>query len=339
MQDKPLLYLDFSAFQKILKESGFEEYRAKQVWEWIFKKQVFKFSAMTNLSKDLRQKLEEEFPGVLPEPGEIQSDEDGTKKVVLPLADGLSIECVALPDEESMTFCLSSQVGCPVGCLFCRTGTMGFKRNLTPQEMIIQFFLLTKLTGTKPSNVVFMGMGEPFLNAKAVFEAIDVLTDSKGLNFGSRRITISTAGVPDRIRQLAERPGEVNLAVSLHAAENGIRNKLVPLNKKYSLEKLKLAIEDYLAKTGRRVTFEVVLLKGLNDGPDQAMNLAEFCKGMLCHVNLLRFNTFPGCSFKPSPEAAEKEFRKELKKAGINVTVRKSRGSSILAACGQLVGK
>lgn len=341
-----LLASSFKEFTAICQELGLEAFRAKQVWEWIFVKGVFSFDKMTNLSLAAREKLTERFPAILP-PLEQYKAKDGTVKVVLPLDGGKTrVETVAIPgdDEEqpeekgSLTFCLSTQAGCAVGCLFCSTGTQGFTRNLTAEEIVLQVLSLIRLTGRKPTNLVFMGMGEPFFNRAALFGAIDVLTSPRGLALATRRITISTSGVPQGIMDLAGRPGEVNLAVSLHAADNLTRTKLVPLNKKHPLDVLRRVIQEYLTLTSRRVTFEIVLLKDINDGPENAHNLIEFCQGLLCHVNLLRFNPFPGSQFKPASEESEKEFRKLLKKAGIPVTVRRSRGGEILAACGQLAG-
>ncbi|MFZ2960362.1 MAG: 23S rRNA (adenine(2503)-C(2))-methyltransferase RlmN [Candidatus Ozemobacteraceae bacterium] len=333
-----LLALSRDEFAREVAALGLEPFRAKQVWEWIFAKGVFTFDEMTNLPKPAREKLAVRFPEILPPIADEQRDPDGTVKIALTLADGARIEAVALPDDEadSLTFCISSQVGCPVKCVFCRTGTTGLKRNLTAEEIVLQVLSLSRVMRRKPTNIVFMGMGEPFLNRHSLFAAIDVLTSPKGMAMATRRLTISTSGVRDGILELAERPGEVNLAVSLHAADDATRSRLVPLNKKCPLAKLRDAITEYITRTSRRVTFEMVLLKGVNDGPEHVLNLIEFLQGLTCHVNIVRFNPYPGCGFKPATEAAEKEFRKGLKKAGIAVTVRKSRGSEILAACGQL---
>lgn len=341
MSDRPLLSLSFDDFAAELKKLGLEGFRARQVWEWIFQKQVFEFDAMTNISKETRAKLAERFPSILPREAQRLVDPDGTVKIVAELSDGERIEAVALPDDEAdaLTFCLSTQAGCPVGCVFCRTGAGGFRRHLTRDEIMLQVLMLIRAMRRKPTNIVFMGMGEPFLNRRALFDAIDMMTDPKGLGLASRRLTISTSGVVDGIRELADRPGEVNLAISLHAADDETRNRLVPLNRKFPLAKLREAVAGYIERTGRRVTFEVVLLKQENDQLNDALNLASFCEGLLCHVNLLRFNAFPGSPFRPADEVAEKEFRKVLKKAGVPVTVRRSRGSTILAACGQLSGK
>ncbi len=340
MTEKCLFLCGIEELKKTITELGMPAFRSNQIRDWIFKKFVFSFDEMTNLSNSDRQKLKEAFPKILPPVERYDVDsEDGTGKAVIRLADGELVEAVAIPGDDSMTFCLSTQVGCAVGCAFCRTGKQGFKRNLSSEEMILQTMILVKKCGQKPTNIVFMGMGEPFANRKALFEAIDVLTDRTGLGLATRRITISTSGVVDGIRELADRPGEVNLAVSLHVADNHARDVLVPMNKRYKIEKLREAISEYCTKTSRRVTLEVTLLKNVNDQYNDAMNLVNFCEGLLVHVNIVRFNKFKGSQFEQSPEANEKEFRKVLKKAGIPVTVRKSRGQEIMAACGQLAGK
>ncbi|MBU1108911.1 MAG: 23S rRNA (adenine(2503)-C(2))-methyltransferase RlmN [Candidatus Riflebacteria bacterium] len=325
--------------KKVLADAGMPSFRAGQVHDWIFKKFVFSFDEMTNISVADRAKLKEAFPKILPPVHKFLKDSDGTCKVVLKLSDNNLIEAVAIPDEDSMTFCLSTQVGCPVGCVFCRTGESGFTRNLTAEEIMLQVMVLVKRTDTKPTNIVFMGMGEPFYNRRALFDAIDMLTDPQGLALATRRITISTAGVIEGILELKDRPGEVNLAVSLHVADDGGRNALVPINKRYPLTRLKDAILTYCTQTSRRVTLEVVLLHNINDQHNDALNLLNFCEGLIVHVNIVRFNHFPGTKYQPSSATDEKEFRRVLKKAGIAVTVRKSRGQGILAACGQLAGK
>ncbi len=340
MGQLPLLSLDFEEFAKVVQDMGLEKFRAIQVWEWIFRKSVFDFDRMTNISKEVRAALAERFPEILPRPREKLTADDGTFKLVIPLPGELATETVAIPEEDALTVCLSCQTGCPVGCLFCRTGTRGGRKaqNLTADEILIQFLSVCREARKKPTNVVFMGMGEPFLNRKAVFTAIDRLTDSKGIGMATRRITISTVGIIDGIKELADRPGEVNLAVSLHSADEDLRTRIIPMNRTHSLARIRKAVSDYISRTSRRVTFEVVLLDKVNDHISDAMNLAAFCKDLLCHVNLVRFNPFPGCSFKPSSQEAEKEFKKVLKKEGIPVTIRKSRGGPILAACGQLAG-
>ncbi|MBF0543879.1 MAG: 23S rRNA (adenine(2503)-C(2))-methyltransferase RlmN [Candidatus Riflebacteria bacterium] len=336
MSSNYLLSNGLKALVDDLTALGLEKYRARQVWDWIFKKNVFEYSKMTNLPLEVRTLLSEKFPEILPESKFKQKAEDGTVKLGLALHDGSVIETVAIPSPESVTFCLSSQVGCTVSCGFCKTGKMGFKRNLSSEEIIIQVLCLIHETGSPPGNIVFMGMGEPFLNRKALFPAIDMLTEKTGMGLATRRITVSTVGIPDGIYDLADRKGEVNLALSLHAADDYTRSSLIPINEKFPLEVLRESIVHYISVTNRRVTFEYTLLRGINDGLENVLNLINFCEGLLCHVNIVRFNSFPGCGYKPSEQAAEKEFKKALKKAGIPVTIRASHGGDILAACGQL---
>lgn len=339
MTTKPLLAHTFEEFKSVVTEMKMPAFRAKQIWEWIFNKFVFSFEDMTNLSKADRDKLNTAFPKILPNVSQTQRDKDGTTKVEIELADNSKVEVVSIPGEKGLTFCLSTQVGCPVGCLFCRTGLGGLTRNLTKEEILAQVLVLVQKTGQKPSNIVYMGMGEPFLNTEALFASIDSLTDPKGLAMGTRRITISTCGITEGIEQLIDRPGEVNLAISLHVADDETRTKLVPINKKYPLAVLRESIARYIEVTGRRVTFEITLLRSVNDQQNDALNLVSFCKGLICHVNLIQFNSFKGAPFKASTDHTAHEFRKIIKKAGIPITTRQSRGSTILAACGQLSGK
>jgi len=341
MTPDTLLSLGFEEMIQALAELGLEKYRARQIREWIFQKGVFDFADMTNLPAEARRKLKARFPRILPPILGRARAKDGTTKLVLGMGDGERIECVALPDDEadSLTFCVSSQAGCPVGCVFCRTGAGGFRRQLTAEEIVVQVLALTERSGRKPTNIVFMGMGEPFLNVRNLFAAIDILTDPKGLALASRRLTVSTVGIPEAIREFAERPGEVNLALSLHAADDLTRRTMIPLAATHSLESLQAALEVYIGRTGRRVTLEMVLIAGMNDGPEHALNLVSFCQGRLYHVNLVPFNPFPGCRLLPASDAAVKEFKRALKKAGVAVTIRKSRGADILAGCGQLAAE
>lgn len=338
MSHKSLFSYEFDEFKEAVTSLGLASFRAKQIWEWVFKKFVFSFDEMTNLSKNDRELLREKFPKILPPVKMAKKAADGTIKIVLELSDGNLVEAVAIPDEGSMTFCLSSQVGCPIGCVFCRTGEDGFTRNLTCEEIILQVMMLIKKAGAKPTNIVFMGMGEPLLNRRAVFAAIDRLTDQDSLGLATRRITISTSGIIAGILAMIDRPGEVNLAVSLHSVNKETRARLVPMDSRNQLSKLRDTIATYCEATGRRVTFEIVLLKNVNDQDYDARNLVSFCDGLICHVNIVRFNKFPGSSLEPASENNDREFRKILKKAGIPVTVRRSRGGEILAACGQLSG-
>ncbi|MBF0410893.1 MAG: 23S rRNA (adenine(2503)-C(2))-methyltransferase RlmN [Candidatus Riflebacteria bacterium] len=337
MSSQYLLSYRFDELVTVFAGMGLEKYRAKQVWEWIFKKGVFSFSKMSNLPANVRDELSAKFPAILPPIVNKQYSSDKTTKILLSLHDGAEIESVAIPSStDSMTFCVSSQVGCPVSCSFCRTGKMPFKRNLSAEEIVVQVLALKEATRCNPGNIVLMGMGEPFLNRENVFSALDMLTDSKDLGLASRRITVSTVGIPHGITQFAKRSGEVNLAVSIHSTDKTIREKLIPFAVKYPIEMIREAIVEYIELTNRRVTFEYTLLRGINDGFEDALNLVTFCEGLLCHVNIVRFNPFPECSYKASTHESEREFKKVLKKAGVPVTVRASHGGDILAACGQL---
>lgn len=338
MSTPPFLSLSLNSLAERLQAVGEQPFRIRQIREWLFHKFVYDIDKMTNLPASTRSWLSSEFAGVLPPVDSQLWDPDKTLKIAFSLPDGAKVEAVAIPDDNALTFCLSSQCGCPIQCQFCRTGAMGLQRNLTHEEILTQVLLLLQHTGRKPTNIVFMGMGEPFMNRKEVFAAVDILTDPKGLGLATRRITISTIGVPRGIEHLAERPGEVNLAVSLHTVAQDMRDLLVPGARKYPLPLLRSSIEAYLRRTNRRITFEVVLLRGRNDQEHDALNLAQFCEGLLCHINLVPFNPFPGAPFEPSSTTQVKAFKSIIKKAGIAVTVRRSRGSTILAACGQLAG-
>jgi 23S rRNA (adenine2503-C2)-methyltransferase len=336
---KCLFFTGFDEFTKTLAELGMPGFRAKQIYEWIFKKFVFSFDEMKNISLADQAKLKAAFPKILPPVEKYLVDkEDKTSKAIIKLQDSELIEAVAIPSEDSLTFCLSTQVGCAVGCPFCKTGETGLVRDLSADEIVLQVMILVRKTGKKPTNIVFMGMGEPFFNTEQLYDAIDVLTDPKGLAMATRRLTISTSGHVDGIYSLIHRPGEVNLAVSVHVADNESRNRLVPMNKRYPLERLKAALKEYCAKTTRRVTLEVVLLKNINDQLNDLMNLINFCEGLIVHVNLIQFNSFLGSKFEGSSVKTLREFKKELKRAGIAVTIRSSRGKNVMAACGQLGG-
>ncbi len=335
-----LFYTGFEEFNETLSELGMPRFRGKQIYEWIFKKFVFSFDEMNNISLVDREKLKNAFPRILPPVERYLVDKvDKTSKAIIKLKDGEIIEAVAIPGENSLTFCLSTQVGCAVGCPFCKTGESGLIRDLSADEIILQVMMLVRRTGKKPTNIVFMGMGEPFFNSDELYGAIDVLTDPKGLGLASRRLTISTSGHVDGILGLINRPGEVNLAVSIHVADNEGRDRLVPMNKRYPLNKLKSALLEYCDRTTRRVTLEVVLLKNVNDQDNDLINLINFCEGLIVHVNLIQFNSFLGSKFESSSIKIIRKFKKELKRAGIAATIRSSRGQNVMAACGQLGGK
>lgn len=334
-----LLDLTLEELEAELLGMGEPRFRARQVWEWVWRHLCFDFGAMTNLPLGLRQALAKRFHLALPSVLAREQDEEGTEKVLLGLRDGASIEAVLIPEEDRRTVCVSTQVGCPVSCAFCATGAMGFVRNLTPGEIaaqVLHFALVLKERGERVSHVVVMGMGEPLLNYEATLKALLNLNDPRGLGLGARRITLSTVGVVPGILRLAQEGRQFNLAVSLHAPEENLRRKLVPLAERWPLPAVLGAAEAYALTTGRRITYEYVLLAGVNDGLAQARSLAKLLRGKLAHVNLIPFNPAPGLPFARPSEGQVELFRRELLAHGIDSTVRRSRGTSIRAACGQL---
>lgn len=337
---KPYL-LDFSRqeLERELRGLGEPRYRAQQVWEWVWRHFCFDFSRMTNLPRALREELAERYRLELPVILARERDEEGTEKVLLGLADGASVESVLIPEGNRRTVCVSTQVGCPVGCVFCATGQMGFVRNLSAGEIaaqVLHFALSLRERGERVTHVVVMGMGEPLLNYDATLRALLNLNDPQGFNLGARRITVSTVGVVPGILRLAQEGRQFNLAISLHAPEERLRRELVPLAERWPLSEVLAAADAYVLATGRRVTYEYVLLAGVNDGIRHARALAKLLRGRLAHVNLIPFNPAPGLPFARPAEGQVELFRRELLAQGIDVTVRRSRGVRIQAACGQL---
>jgi len=313
-------------------------YRAKQIFEWIFLKRAVAFEEMTNLPKALRDELDIHF-SVFTATTDHQQSSDGTEKLLVKLADGGRIECVLLRDGPRRSVCLSSQVGCAMGCVFCASGMDGVERNLTRGEILEQMLRLQKLIPAteRLSHIVMMGMGEPLANLSNVLEALEVARDpSLGLGISPRRITISTVGLPPAIRKLAEANAPYHLAISLHAPNDTLRTKLVPVNKSIRIAPIMEASEYYFDKTGRRLTFEYVLLKDINDNQECARELIRLLRGRISMLNVIPYNPVPGLPYEtPRPEAIY-DFRKTLVDAGINVMFRQRKGDSIQAACGQL---
>lgn len=330
--------MDLEKLEEILKgEPGF---RKKQVWKAVFHNLIEDWNEATTLSKDLREKLSREVPlGI--ESEVLSSADKRSEKARVKLEDGLSIETVLMKHTDKRnTVCVSSQVGCPLGCLFCETGKMGFKRNLTASEIVEQVLLFARRLKKKNENVtniVFMGMGEPFLNWTQVRKAIEILNDPHGLGIGARKISISTAGIVEGIEKLADEFPQINLAISLHAPSDLLRGELMPVNKKYPLEKVLEAVDEYIKKTNRKVMFEYVMIDGVNDSEQQAKKLAKLLSKPLYMANLIQYN--PTGTFKPSPAEKIKKFKAILEAAGIFTTQRYRFGTDISAACGQLAGK
>jgi len=319
--------------------------RASQIWRWMHQAGVTDFAAMTNVAGETRAKLSETFTIARPEIVERQVSKDGTRKWLIRTAPGIEIETVYIPDVgRSGALCVSSQVGCTLNCTFCHTGTQALVRNLTAAEIVAQVQVAKDDLEEWPSdkadrllsNIVFMGMGEPLYNLDAVTDALDILSDNEGIGISRRRITVSTSGVVPQLQALGERT-QAMLAISLHATNDELRNELVPLNKKYPIAELMAGIRAYPGlSNARRVTFEYVMLKGVNDSPAEARALVALLKGIPAKVNLIPFNPWPGSPYECSGWGAIETFAAILNKAGFASPIRTPRGRDILAACGQL---
>jgi 23S rRNA (adenine2503-C2)-methyltransferase len=322
---------------KEIADLGIESYRGPQIFQWLWQKNAREFKDMTNLAKDFRRLLEDRFEISGPTQAGKTLARDGTEKFLFRLADGHNIETVYIPEAKRRTICVSTQVGCPLGCKFCATALMGFKRNLAAHEIAGQVQSVASATGVKPTNIVFMGMGEPLLNIPAVEDAIAILSAETGLGISQRHITISTVGLLDGIRHFLRSASKVKLAISLNFADPDLREKMMPATRKNPLPELLILAREY-ARIKRRVTFEYVMIGGLNDRIKDADRLVKILKGIPSKINLIPYNTFPGLPFqKPDPLRQEK-FHQFLLLSRHVVTLRKSHGPEIFAACGQLAG-
>lgn len=328
----PELVRDFEAI-------GEPAYRATQVMQWIYERGATSFEAMTNLSKQLRSAMADRFVLFTSEITRRAASSDGTVKLLLQWEDSQTSECVMLPSEHHITGCISSQVGCPVGCRFCASGLDGLKRNLTSGEIVEQVLRVAAeaaTAGGRLSNLVFMGLGEPLANYQNVISAVYTINAPWGPNIGARKITISTVGLPKQIRKLADEGLQLNLALSLHAPNDELRQQLIPWAEKITIRELVDACRYYFNQTGREITLEYALLHGTNDSPSHARELAQFARQLRCNVNLLRYNPVEPLPYRrPSSEDAF-TFQQALRKHGVNAHIRKSRGLDIDAACGQL---
>ncbi len=323
---------------------GAEPFRARQLWHWLYHRGATEFAAMTTLAKSFRAELERHYVIGRPAVARGLKSSDGTRKWLLRFGDGQEAECVHIPENDRGTLCVSSQVGCTLNCRFCHTGTQLLVRNLGAGEIVGQIMLARDQLGEWPSpqedrlltNIVLMGMGEPLYNYDNVAKAIKIAMDGEGLSVSKRKITLSTAGVVPMIRRCGEELG-VNLAISLHATNDELRDELVPLNKKYPLAELLQACRDYPgAHNARRITFEYVMLKGVNDTPAEARELVRLLAGIPAKVNLIPFNPWPGAPYECSSDEAIQKFSDVIFEAGYSAPVRTPRGRDILAACGQL---
>jgi 23S rRNA (adenine2503-C2)-methyltransferase len=312
-------------------------YRVTQVLEWIYRRGVDDFAAMTNLPKALRERLQRETTLYESRIESEADSSDGTRKLLLRWGDGATTECVLIPDGARRTACVSTQVGCPVGCLFCASGLGGLQRNLSAAQIVEQTMRVRRLCPERGlTNVVFMGLGEPLANYEATVQALRTINADWGLNVGARKITISTVGLPKPMRRLAEEGLQITLALSIHAPNDELRRKIIPWAQKIPLEELIAAASHYFERTGREVTLEYVLLGGLNDGREQARQLADVARRLRSHVNLIRYNAVEGLPYHRPTADASQQFLAVLRERGVNAHLRRSRGLDIDAACGQL---
>lgn len=331
--------LEIEELERLVADQGAEPFHARQIFGWIYRRGVTAFEAMTDLSRPLRQRLAETAVVATPQVVGRDVSADGTTKYLLALGDGARIEAVFIPDTPAQTFCLSTQVGCAMRCAFCLTGRMGFRRNLTAGEIAGQVRVLARDQGLleAPFNIVLMGMGEPLHNYDATMKALRILASRAGLGVPPRRMTLSTVGVLPGLERLATEPMMPNLAVSLHATTDEMRDRLVPVNRKYALTDLVEACRRFPLRRRARITFEYVLLDGVNDTPEDARRLARLLSGIRAKVNLLPLNEAPAIPFARPDEDRVNRFARLLADRGLMVSVRKSRGRDIRAACGQLI--
>ena len=323
----------------LVAELGQPAFRAKQICEWVFSKHVSSFDEMTNIPKKLREQLAEHFSFRVPTELAKQVSKDGSRKYLLEFHDGTSVETVGMPSRNKLAVCVSTQAGCAMGCAFCATGFNGLTRSLTAQEIVDQVLHVANDFEERVTSVVFMGQGEPFANFDATVEALRILNDPDGYAIGARHLTVSTCGIIPGIKRFAELPEQYTLAISLHSAVQSTRNKLMPGVKKYTLPRLHEAIQAYVEKTGRRPTYEYAMIEGVNDTNPEMEALIDFCRGTLCHVNLIQLNDTPASLLKPSPMKKVETLQKRLQMHGVEATIRNSRGNDIDAACGQLKQK
>ena len=351
MKKKTLRGLSLEELKEFVESLGEKKYRAAQLFSWLYAKGAQSFDEMTDISKEFRSVLEHSARmDNLELARKSVSPSDGTSKFLFRLNDDLMIESVLIPPEETspaadrrLTLCVSTQVGCPLDCKFCATGTMGFLRNLTAGEILDQVIQAQRHAQRRITNLVYMGMGEPMLNYEEVMKSVDILSDDRSLNIGTKHITISTAGYADKIRQMADEDRKVKLALSLHSLDNEKRTQLMPITKKHSVDDLTEALEYYCRKTRRRPTFEYIMFDGFNDTKEDIRKIVKLSKRIPCKVNIIPFHSiaFTGASgfaaaLKPSPRARMEQFAQALREANITVMVRSSAGEDIEAACGQL---
>ena len=329
--------LSFDELQENIAQMGMPRFRAKQIYEWLHKKNVDSFDKMTNLDKALRVRLSEEFTIAVPAVSrKLVSKIDGTVKYLFEFSDGECVESVVMKYKYGNSICVSTQVGCAMGCTFCASTKAGRVRNLTAGEILGQIYRAQTDTGERISHIVLMGIGEPLDNFDNVMKFLDMVSDENGLNIGQRNISLSTCGVVPNIYKLAERKMQITLSISIHSPTDELRTSMMPINKKYPISELVKACRSYVKTTGRRISFEYSLIKGVNDSPECAEKLCELLKGMLCHVNLIPVNTIEQSDYRKSDKEAIEKFKNIIEKHKITATVLRKLGADINAACGQL---
>ena len=335
---KSIYDFTFSDLIEYFESIGESKFRASQVFDWLYVKRVTSFDDMTNLKKELIKHLSENFYFEKLKIVKIEEDVD-VKKYLFELGDDSKIEAVIMNHDYGNSLCVSTQVGCNMGCLFCESGRLKKVRNLTSSELVSQVLEVEKSLGKRISHVVLMGIGEPFDNYDNIMNFINIINDPKGINIGIRHITVSTCGIVPKIKEFTKEKTGVNLAISLHAPNDEIRNKIMPINKVYSISDILDAVKDYINETNRRVTFEYILLRDINDSRKCAYELCDLLKDLNCYVNLIPYNETSHIQFKKSNNVTINEFYDILKKNGINATIRREFGSKVSAACGQLRSK
>lgn len=334
---KDIMSMTYGELAEVFSGKGLPGFRAKQVYQWLHCRLAASYDEMTDLPKALREQLAEEYPLNICTVAKKQvSAADGTVKFLYALHDGDYIESVVMKYKYGYTVCVSSQVGCKMGCAFCASTLGGFKRSLTAGETLSQVYTAQRELGERVSHIVLMGMGEPLDNFDNVMRFIELVTDEKGLNLSMRNISLSTCGVVPKIEELMKKKLQLTLSISLHAADSGLRSKIMPINKKYDVDELLAVCRRYAAETSRRISFEYSMLAGVNDSDECARLLASKLRGMLCHVNLIPVNEVEESPFKPSSPERIERFTEILAGSGITATVRRKLGSDIEASCGQL---
>jgi len=334
-----IFHYSLESLEKRFLAKGFKKYNAKQIFDWIYKKKVRSFEKMTNLSKNLRTYLEAYYSIGSLTVDTRQVSNDGTEKFLFKLSDGNLIETVLMRHNYGNSVCVTTQLGCNIGCSFCASGLEMKRRDLETEEIVLQIMEIERLTNERVSHIVVMGIGEPFDNYENTLGFIDIVNHADGLAIGARHITISTSGIVPKIREFAHIDKQINLAISLHASNNKIRSRIMKINNAYPIEEVIDSAKYYVAQTNRRITFEYILLEHVNDALEHADELSNLLRGINCHVNLIRYNSVAEFFYKGSREDRAQAFNDRLTKRGINSTLRKEQGSDIDAACGQLRSK